>query len=909
MHPGIGSYAEFCGVCHNDSGWGGGEQVDAVAADSTPESGYSIDISDLVADDVELFTSSNVEILYDYVTITDVNTETNLNSADFRFNITSFQEGSNTIHVLLNDGSTIGSITVLVKSVEPISIEAELKDDMYIYSSYNVYQELAREAVMVTVHYNDGTFTVLDSDDFIIEGDWSYHEDENQMNQFTVTCVVDGVELSTPFETKVLEQLYQRIEVDFNQTINVPSSESSGAILKTDTSYGTLVVTGYFSATDQIGRELDVEEYDIIGNFWTGMEKFEGDVKDVILTVQDITGTLKEELKVTVNYVEPDQFSYGYDSNIYYPGDTFVKDSTLATLVYLNPLEFRDVTDQEYTVKYQNGGNSIQYEDTYVTLVYTENGKDLECKVPITVRQATAIEPSFSNSSPVYNGKPQTTQISGFVDAYMNITVTRDGKVVSFDFTDADSDGIYDLSITNAGTYKIEITLEDGYKWRFSDEVAFEWTIDKADIDVSLVLADDRWYYDEPGPTLSIDNIIGNDGKANPYFVYYGSAYDDSKSRPSTDPYTTIPTWAGTWYVVANIPETENYNGATTDPVPFIILRALVDAPVADSKIYTGTEQFASFEDVVGLEVDFTHTSIGQTNVGVDYTAIITMNDDDAYNHEWNGGSWTNGKNIVTVYWSINPAKVLLPSVINTGPWTYDENPKGIPVDHTVYFGNIGALYHITGVSDGGSYSNLSITRSQVGSYTVSFALNDIKNYVWDDIAGGNETRTCEWSISIATNTVNAPTISSKIEYGTVFTPTATSTFGNPHFLYSDSSTGVFTDTVPTDVGTYWVKAVVDTTNNWNYGESAAVSFEIVQAENTIYIDLGDEENPFDKTYDSTTIDEPKVVVTDGIVHFEYSDAEDGTYTEGLPSNAGKWYIRAVVTDSHNYKDATSEPV
>ena len=885
--------------------------VDAATVEATPEGGYSIDTSALEQESVKLFTSTGVDKLYDYLVITDLTGQLpgNLDSTEYRFGVTSFHEGSNSITILLNDGTQIGTIIVEVESVEPVSIVVGLREGMSIYSSYNVYQELARDAVLVTVHYNDGTSDFLDSDDFTINGDWVFHEDEDQMNLFTVTCVVDGVTLSDTFETKVLEQLYQRIEVSFSQTINIPSSESSGAILKTNDDYGTLVVTGYFSVADQTGRVLDVDEYDIIGNFWTGTEKYEGGVKEVTLIVQDETGTLKEELKVDVQYVPPDQFTYDYVSKIYYPGDTFIKDSTLATLVYMDPFDMRDVTDKEYTVEYQNGGDSIQYGDSYVTLIYTENGKELECRVDITVREATAIEPSFSNSSPTYNGELQTTQMSGFVDEYMNIAVTRDNQDVDFNFTDSNGDGIYDLSITNAGTYRIEIILDEGYKWRFSDEVVFEWTIEKADIEVSLVLDDYEWYFGESGPTLNDADIIGNAGNADPSFVYYGTANDGTNSRPSTNPYMTMPIWAGTWYVVAIIPATDNYNGDNTAPVGFTIMRAPVDAPVADDKTYDGTLQYASFDGTTGLEVDFTHTSVGQMYANTGYTATVTMNDNDAYNHEWRGGTWTDGKNTITVYWSISPAKVSLPFVNETGPWMYAENPKDTAVEHTVTFGDSGnALYHITGLSDGGSYDDLSITRSQVGTYIVTFALNDTNNYVWDD-ATGTGTRTCSWSISMATNTVDSPTIDSEIVFGQTFSPVATSIFGTPYFLYSDSQTGTFTDTVPTNVGTYWVKAVVNATVNWGYAESATVSFQITKAQNSIAIELGGQDNPFDKTYDGSMISTPEVTVTDGEVDFEYSDSIDGTYQTGLPSDAGTWYVRAVVTGSQNYADATSEPV
>ena len=42
---------------------------------------------------------------------------------------------------------------------------------------------------------------------------------------------------------------------------------------------------------------------------------------------------------------------------------------------------------------------------------------------------------------------------------------------------------------------------------------------------------------------------------------------------------------------------------------------------------------------------------------------------------------------------------------------------------------------------------------------------------------------------------------------------------------------------------------------------------------------------------------------------FTYSDAEDGTYTSEIPTNAGTYYVKATVAETDNYPGAISEPV
>ena len=47
----------------------------------------------------------------------------------------------------------------------------------------------------------------------------------------------------------------------------------------------------------------------------------------------------------------------------------------------------------------------------------------------------------------------------------------------------------------------------------------------------------------------------------------------------------------------------------------------------------------------------------------------------------------------------------------------------------------------------------------------------------------------------------------------------------------------------------------------------------------------------------------------DGVVSYSYSDAENGKYTEAVPTDAGIWYVRASVAESANYTAAITAPV
>lgn len=83
-------------------------------------------------------------------------------------------------------------------------------------------------------------------------------------------------------------------------------------------------------------------------------------------------------------------------------------------------------------------------------------------------------------------------------------------------------------------------------------------------------------------------------------------------------------------------------------------------------------------------------------------------------------------------------------------------------------------------------------------------------------------------------------------KYGeTANTPTAKAKFGSVTYTYSDKENGTYTSDVPSNAGTYYVKATVTETENYT-GLESVVSFEILKAD------------PFLKALDTLTIEEGK---------------------------------------------------
>lgn len=135
--------------------------------------------------------------------------------------------------------------------------------------------------------------------------------------------------------------------------------------------------------------------------------------------------------------------------------------------------------------------------------------------------------------------------------------------------------------------------------------------------------------------------------------------------------------------------------------------------------------------------------------------------------------------------------------------------------------------------------------------------------------------------------------------------PKIESQYGEPTYWYSDSEDGPWTTTVPTEAGTYYVKATVEATDEYEGLESDPVSFVIKQANGqvTIIEDL-------DKLYDGEAVKDPQVDThgSTGKVTFTWEVEQDGTWKvlDGAPTNPGHYRVTATLAPDRNYTQATA---
>lgn len=125
---------------------------------------------------------------------------------------------------------------------------------------------------------------------------------------------------------------------------------------------------------------------------------------------------------------------------------------------------------------------------------------------------------------------------------------------------------------------------------------------------------------------------------------------------------------------------------------------------------------------------------------------------------------------------------------------------------------------------DGNDWTVLTSAPVDVGMYKVVASVEADNNYKENSIEK-------EFSISQTTNEWTSELSIAGWTYGqTASTPVATAKYGNVVFTYSDKEDGTYTGKVPTEAGTWYVKATVEGNENYT-GMVATDSFEISKAQ------------------------------------------------------------------------------
>ncbi len=189
---------------------------------------------------------------------------------------------------------------------------------------------------------------------------------------------------------------------------------------------------------------------------------------------------------------------------------------------------------------------------------------------------------------------------------------------------------------------------------------------------------------------------------------------------------------------------------------------------------------------------------------------------------------------------------------------------------------------------------------TDVGEYDVVLKLSDETNYEWAAPDSDDATKvTLKFAITKAPNQITALSLEGWTYGEEPKMPVATAQFGTPTFAYSATADGTFIETVPTMAGSYFVKAKVVATANYDGAEKTA-EFKIARAKAVLTTKPTAVAN---LVYTGDALN----LITAGVVDggtMQYKLGADGIWSSEIPTatNAGEYtvYYKVLGDDSHS---------
>ena len=367
---------------------------------------------------------------------------------------------------------------------------------------------------------------------------------------------------------------------------------------------------------------------------------------------------------------------------------------------------------------------------------------------------------------------------------------------------------------------------------------------------------------------------------------------------------TTVPTLAGTYKVKASVAGTSNYNSAEAT-ANFTIEQKTIGLV---NNIYSFTIEYGATltlsldaEDIVeGDTVGVGLVAAQPTAAGTYNNVAIELTGADAANYVLS-------QNTITL--TIN---ALPKATFTTEPAAVDDLEYANINRNLVTAGasSTGTVKYSMDAGENKTWSTTIPQRTDAGSYTVYAKVEgDGENYQDSDVL------TINVSIAQASNAISDLTITGWT-YGSYDAqtnrPSAASTWGDKIYEYAtfiNEEVGTYSTTVPTNAGTYKVRArVVETTNYAGY-VSEPITFVIAKANNTItgltitgwtYGQTPNEPSVTSVTFGETV----DIVYTYALVTANVA----GEYNVTMSSStaAGNYSVKATLAGTDNYNEVSS---
>ena len=194
------------------------------------------------------------------------------------------------------------------------------------------------------------------------------------------------------------------------------------------------------------------------------------------------------------------------------------------------------------------------------------------------------------------------------------------------------------------------------------------------------------------------------------------------------------------------------------------------------------------------------------------------------------------------------------------------------------------------------------------GEYNVVLKLTDENAYEWKTPDEADTTMlTLKFVIIKATNSVSELTLNGWRAGETANVPAANAEFGEVKFAYATEQNGTYTENVPTAAGTYFVKAYVEATENYD-GAEAVISFVITKAKEENAVTVSAEDVKYGENVTPVVTANATHIPDGAEIVYTYALTSDGEYVawEAIEKRAGAYFVKATVAEDGDYKGASA---
>ena len=498
------------------------------------------------------------------------------------------------------------------------------------------------------------------------------------------------------------------------------------------------------------------------------------------------------------------------------------------------------------------------------TIEDTENYVGGEGSAQFTITPAQVTAPVFSGEDVSYDGEAHTASVSGVNTSLMDI---------DSESTLVYSGGSWIITETDAAEYTITVSLLDTHNYVWADgeqigtsnDIVFTWTISQGENEWTEELSIEGWTYGQTPGSPSAEAKFGE--VEFTYYEYEGGVRGDEITPDRLTP-------AGSYLVVATVEGNSNFAGLETE-LEFVVEKADYDiSGITWSNTavkYTGQPQSPVAGNLpAGLDGIMLGYEVGSaTNAGT-YTLTVTFS---TSSPNYNVPAST------TVEFVISRLAVSADWCEDDFTYTGYDQSGSVTATYTDVFGNEHEL-EVT-LTSADEFINVNASGY---TFTATFMAGDAAsvNYLLGNATAVFHIRAAQVRININPGGGT---------YGGVITPATATVVGAEGVAVSITYSGTANDgtvysnstAVPTQAGSYTVRATISDTNYTVVGGNTAVM--VIERATVAVPDAGS------KTYTGNPL------TSDLASNSRYSVEQGDDWI-----NVGEYEVTLTLTDPYNYR-------